>query len=162
MWAEDERHSFAEDWQEFKRGNVFAAFPAMFFLLLVTVPPTILIDQGLYWQIEHPEWRRFVNGRRDEMDRQARVAWYREHGANGVSIPGVVYELQRADADGDGFTIIAGDCNDFWKEVSPKASELCNGVDDDCDFQADEGLDECGFWWRWNQRFQAVKQLVSD
>lgn len=37
------------------------------------------------------------------------------------------------DADGDGQTSCAGDCNDFDAEISSEANELCNGVDDDCD-----------------------------
>jgi hypothetical protein len=58
-----------------------------------------------------------------------------------------------ADDDGDGYTIAAGDCDDGVVEVNPGATELCNGVDDDCDFEVDEGypdsdgdgFDTCGF-----------------
>ncbi|MFM9948994.1 MAG: MopE-related protein [Saprospiraceae bacterium] len=61
-----------------------------------------------------------------------------------------------ADADGDGFgnpaSTIQGctppmgyvanntDCNDANDEVYPGATEICNGVDDDCDTQTDEGV----------------------
>jgi len=60
------------------------------------------------------------------------------------------------DADGDGYgtgvgtsscTILgvgyatqAGDCNDTNPAVNPGATETCNGVDDDCDGQTDEGF----------------------
>ena len=44
------------------------------------------------------------------------------------------------DLDGDGFTSVAGDCNDQKKDVYPAAAELCNGADDDCNGQADENL----------------------
>lgn len=58
------------------------------------------------------------------------------------------------DADGDGFgseaieaceaplgTVeLSGDCADDDPTVNPDATELCNGVDDDCDSYVDEGL----------------------
>ncbi len=43
------------------------------------------------------------------------------------------------DVDGDGFTVDEGDCDDADGNVAPGASERCNGVDDDCDDQVDEG-----------------------
>ncbi|GMV39333.1 MAG: hypothetical protein AMXMBFR64_10490 [Myxococcales bacterium] len=61
-----------------------------------------------------------------------------------------------ADMDGDGFGVVggakclcgpsgvntatkAGDCNDMQPTVNPGAAEKCNGVDDNCNGQADEG-----------------------
>ncbi|MFM7201659.1 MAG: MopE-related protein [Myxococcota bacterium] len=60
------------------------------------------------------------------------------------------------DADGDGFgnaaastqacskpngyVLIAGDCNDTTSAVKPTASEVCDGLDNDCDSAVDEGL----------------------
>jgi len=44
------------------------------------------------------------------------------------------------DDDGDGFTVKQGDCDDHDASVYPGATELCNGVDDDCDGVADEGV----------------------
>jgi hypothetical protein len=43
------------------------------------------------------------------------------------------------DADGDGFASSV-DCDDTDATVNPGASEVCNGVDDNCDAQVDEGL----------------------
>jgi hypothetical protein len=40
-----------------------------------------------------------------------------------------------------GFAAKAGDCNDYLAYVYPMAPERCNGVDDNCNGQADEGLD---------------------
>lgn len=38
------------------------------------------------------------------------------------------------DADMDGFTVVAGgDCDDNNNQVFPNATEICNGIDDDCD-----------------------------
>lgn len=45
------------------------------------------------------------------------------------------------DADGDGFTVAQGDCNDTNPAIHPGATELCNGSDDDCDGTVDEGFD---------------------
>jgi len=42
------------------------------------------------------------------------------------------------DGDGDGVTA-ACDCDDGRAAVHPGASELCNGLDDDCDGLVDEG-----------------------
>ena len=45
------------------------------------------------------------------------------------------------DADGDGWTIAEGDCNDNKAEVNPDMVEISNGFDDDCSGDADDGLD---------------------
>jgi predicted GH43/DUF377 family glycosyl hydrolase len=37
------------------------------------------------------------------------------------------------DADGDGWTVAAGDCDDNDDTVHPTAPELCDGLDNDCD-----------------------------
>jgi MYXO-CTERM domain-containing protein len=42
------------------------------------------------------------------------------------------------DADGDGVTTCAGDCNDNNPNIRPNATEVCNGIDDDCDTRIDE------------------------
>src|SRR5574341_1185363 len=43
--------------------------------------------------------------------------------------------------DGDGFPA-AEDCDDTDPDVNPDASEICNGVDDDCSGRADEPFDD--------------------
>ena len=39
-----------------------------------------------------------------------------------------------------GYTFVGGDCNDGDPSVAPTAPELCDGVDNNCDGEADEGL----------------------
>ncbi len=71
-----------------------------------------------------------------------------------------VIPANEADADGDGFRVCEGDCNDLDNQIFPGANEVCNGVDDDCDGVEDEGCEYvqcnlcCGFglgfpvvWW---------------
>lgn len=47
---------------------------------------------------------------------------------------------QPADADADGWTDAEGDCDEGDPDVHPGATELCNGLDDDCDEVIDEGV----------------------
>jgi Putative metal-binding motif len=42
------------------------------------------------------------------------------------------------DADGDGYSVCAGDCNDGDPAVHPGAVETCNGIDDDCNGIVDD------------------------
>ncbi|HEV8700449.1 MAG TPA: MopE-related protein [Candidatus Polarisedimenticolia bacterium] len=45
------------------------------------------------------------------------------------------------DDDGDSYTTCGGDCDDHNAAVHPGATEICNGIDDNCDRQVDEGFD---------------------
>lgn len=60
-----------------------------------------------------------------------------------------IIDSDEIDDDGDGYTESEGDCDDVDPAVGPEATELCNGVDDDCDTVVDEGdaLD-AGDWYR--------------
>ena len=49
-------------------------------------------------------------------------------------------QTEVVDADGDGYT--DDDCNDSDAAVFPGAVEVCNSVDDNCDGEIDEGLEQ--------------------
>ena len=52
-----------------------------------------------------------------------------------------------SDADADGFTTEAGDCDDLNPAVHPGAVEVCNDIDDDCDDTVDEeAIDRVPFY----------------
>ena len=48
------------------------------------------------------------------------------------------------DADGDGFSVEDGDCDDGDPLVFPGATESCDGLDNDCDGATDESMDDDG------------------
>ncbi len=47
------------------------------------------------------------------------------------------------DADGDGYNA-STDCNDANPAINPSAVEACDGIDNNCDGQVDEGGGGCG------------------
>jgi hypothetical protein len=52
---------------------------------------------------------------------------------------GVSSEEVRGCRPPDGFAVNDGDCDDTARDVSPGATELCDGIDQDCDEGIDEG-----------------------
>ena len=62
-----------------------------------------------------------------------------------VVVPGTITTLNidfgsisNIDNDGDGFSSFA-DCNDFDATINPNATEVCDGIDNNCDNVVDEG-----------------------
>ena len=53
-------------------------------------------------------------------------------------------EVDDIDNDGDGYTENQGDCDDSNANVNPGATELEDGIDNDCDGDIDEGFDASG------------------
>ena len=71
---------------------------------------------------------------------QEGVAWFSDSGQGGPKDDAiaVTIKVEAADADGDGSSA-CDDCDDENAAVHPGAVELCNGIDDNCDGQVDEG-----------------------
>ncbi|MBM3185305.1 MAG: T9SS type A sorting domain-containing protein [Bacteroidetes bacterium] len=79
-----------------------------------------------------------------------------DNDCDGIADDGLVFAMYYVDADGDGFgdeatgvescsqpqnTITTGgDCDDTNDQIYPGATEVCDGVDNDCDGSFDEGL----------------------
>jgi len=74
---------------------------------------------------------------------------------DGLTDEGLTFLDYYVDGDGDGYgagaatsscvaipgsVLVAGDCNDADNSINPGATEVCNGIDDDCDGTADDGL----------------------
>lgn len=56
-----------------------------------------------------------------------------------------ISECAAPDEDGDGFTSDDGDCNDQNALIFPSAPELCDGLDNNCNLEIDEGFTKSWF-----------------
>jgi hypothetical protein len=66
------------------------------------------------------------------------TAWYPDADGDGAGSASAIPEMSCAPVPGK--VQSATDCDDARTTAKPGAAELCNGADDDCDGQADEGL----------------------
>ena len=73
-----------------------------------------------------------------EVDEDLNETWYADADADGFGNPERV--LDSCDP-GEGWVADATDCDDSNSSVYPGAEETCNDADDDCDGEADEGLE---------------------
>ena len=58
-----------------------------------------------------------------------------------------VFDTAPSDADGDGWEVGDGDCDDSEFSVNPGVLETCNGIDDDCDGEVDEEATDATAWY---------------
>ena len=75
------------------------------------------------------------------------TTWYRDEDRDGYGNAGLT---------GDGcsgrtrWVTDGTDCDDSSSRVNPGESEACNGVDDDCDGETDEGFDPVTYYYDWD------------
>lgn len=62
--------------------------------------------------------------------------WYPDQDGDGYG--GDTASVQQCEAP-EGTTYVPDDCDDTDRDVHPNATDVCNGVDDDCDQFTDEG-----------------------
>ena len=72
--------------------------------------------------------------------------YYRDSDRDGYGTDELPTVLGCADSAPDQLAPVAGDCDDYNEALHPDAGELCNGKDDNCDGQIDEGLDAVMLW----------------
>jgi hypothetical protein len=71
------------------------------------------------------------------LDASTRSTWYED--ADGDGWGNASMSVDRCEVI-TGFVAASGDCLDLDAAVNPDASELCNGIDDDCDGDVDAGV----------------------
>jgi hypothetical protein len=65
------------------------------------------------------------------------TVWYKDNDNDGY---GIATNTKIACAKPSGFVALSGDCNDNNPNIKPNATEICNGIDDNCNGTIDEGL----------------------
>ncbi|MGC6494000.1 MAG: putative metal-binding motif-containing protein [Myxococcota bacterium] len=101
------------------------------------------------------------NNCNDVVDENALEAldWFRDRDGDGFASS--VAEPESFCFRPEGYTSALGDCNDDEPTVFPGAPELCDELDNNCDFSIDEGLDTETIWYLDADRdgFGAGKQV---
>jgi hypothetical protein len=90
----------------------------------------------------HPGATEVCNDIDDDCDGEideglANSTWYADYDGDGYGDPN---DTILACGDPGGYSLVAGDCDDSNPDVYPGAPELCDGLDNDCNGQTDEGL----------------------
>ena len=86
------------------------------------------------------------SGQADESGAAGCETWYKDADGDGFGVAGDHQCL--CGATGNYQALAAGDCNDSASAVNPNAEEVCNGVDDNCNGQTDEGAPLCTTYYK--------------
>jgi streptogramin lyase len=82
------------------------------------------------------------DGKVDEQDAAGCSPFFRDVDGDGFGADGVPARCLCGPDSGSFFTVVKqGDCNDLTGSTHEGAAEQCNGLDDDCDGETDEGTD---------------------
>ena len=97
----------------------------------------------------HPDAEDVCNERDDDCDGEVdedheQLSWYQDADEDGF---GDAEVAATACSQPEGFVEDASDCDDSDAAVNPDASEICNGVDDDCDDSIDEEATDMATWY---------------
>jgi hypothetical protein len=91
----------------------------------------------------HPGAKEVCNGLDDncntELDEGVTTTFYADQDADGFGVDDPATNVQACSAPA-GYAAQAGDCDDKRNAVHPGAKEICDGIDDNCDGQIDEGV----------------------
>jgi hypothetical protein len=92
----------------------------------------------------HPDAQELCNGVDDDCDGDTdedaidASTWYPDHDGDGFGSEVVLSQACSQPSDHVG---VGGDCDDGDDEVSPDATETCDGIDNDCDGEVDYEID---------------------
>ena len=75
------------------------------------------------------------NGTVDEEEALGVIVWYLDNDGDGY---GQDNQSQSSCAQPSGYTANSGDCDDTDSAITPVASEICDGIDNDCDGYTDD------------------------
>jgi hypothetical protein len=92
-------------------------------------------------------------------DEGVTTKFYKDSDSDGYGLTGDVVE---ACAAPKGYTAKAGDCNDGNAKANPAASEICDGVDNDCDSKIDEDVKIALYADLDGDGFGDAKKPISD
>ena len=73
-----------------------------------------------------------------EIDENVRTSYYRDEDQDGYGNPEDIAEACQAP---EGYVIVASDCDDTNPDIFAGATEECDGLDNDCNNEVDEGLE---------------------
>ncbi len=76
-----------------------------------------------------------------EVDEGVTTNWYTDDDGDGFGV-GAPVETSAACWPPEGFAPTDGDCDDAEQAANPEAIEVCDGLDNDCDGEVDEELDD--------------------